>query len=530
MTKSQKGRLVAQSILSASVLIALSSLLSRLLGLWRDRLLAGTFGAGDSLDVYYASFRLPDLIFNLLILGSLNSAFIPVFKDYLTKNKQAKAFLTANNMLNAVLVVLLLFCLILLIWAEPFMVLIAPGFSAEKIDQAAMLTRIMVLSPLFFSLSAILGGILNSYHRFISYSLAPILYNLGIIGGIIFLVPRYGLFGLSLGVVLGAGLNFLIQVPEVRQIGFKYRPVLDWNNPGLKKITTLMLPTTLSLAISQINLTVDNIIGSTLLSGSIAVFNFANNIQSLPVGIVSIPICTAAFPRLVEHISHKKYGDFSQQIVRSAKQILFMMVPISIFMYIFRAQIVRLLLGAGAFNWENTITTLNTVGLFAIGLPFQAIIPLYLRSFYSLKNTTKPLYSTFFAMLLNVVLSLVLTRYLAVAGLALAFSLTSIGHFLIINYLFERELPDFKLVLNSTLQKIVLAGVLAGGVAYFSLRFFEPMFLTDTFIGLFCQTALSSIMGVGFYLGLTYLFRMEELQTMMRLFNFSNYFRNKNNK
>jgi len=330
MSKTRKGLVFGQSLLSASVIIAVFSLLSRILGLIRDRLLAGTFGAGDSLDVYYASFRLPDLIFNLLILGSLNSAFIPVFKDYLTNNKKAKAFLTANNLLNLVLVVLLIFGVVLVIWAKEFMILIAPGFSAEKIEQAASLTRIMVLSPLFFSLSAIVGGVLNSFHRFWSYSLAPVIYNLGIIFGIVFLVPRYGLVGLSLGVVIGAALNFLVQLPEIWQLGFVYRPILNLKDEGLKKIMHLMLPTTLSLAISQINLTVDNMIGSTLKSGSIAVFNFANNIQSLPVGILSIPICTAAFPKLVEHVAQEKYVDFVNQIIRSAKQILFVIVPVSV--------------------------------------------------------------------------------------------------------------------------------------------------------------------------------------------------------
>ncbi|MFZ5391608.1 MAG: murein biosynthesis integral membrane protein MurJ [Patescibacteria group bacterium] len=514
-----------QSLLSASVIIAFASLFSRLLGLFRDRLLASTFGAGDNLDIYYASFRLPDLIFNLLILGSLNSAFIPIFKDYLSKNKQAKAFITANNLLNLVIIILIIFSLILIIWAKPFMTLIAPGFSQEKIEQAAALTRIMVLSPLFFSLSAIMGGILNSYHRFVSYSLAPIIYNLGIICGIIFLVPRYGLIGLSLGVVIGAALNFLIQIPEIIQVGFRYQPILNLRDSGLKKITILMIPTTLSLAISQINLTVDNIIGSTLSSGSIAVFNFANNIQSLPIGIFSIPICTAAFPKLVEHIAQKKYSDFSQQIIRSAKQILYLTIPVSIFMYIFRAQIVRLLLGAGAFNWEDTISTLNTVGLFAIGLPFQAIIPLYLRSFYSLKNTTKPLYSTFFAMIFNIVFSLIFTHYYGVSGLALSFSITSIGHFLIINFLFQQSLPSFKLSLNSTLYKIIISSLISGITAYCLLRFFEPIFATNTFIGLFWQTLLSSIMSVVVYLGMSYLFHLEELYSLLQILKISNLFK-----
>ncbi|MFA4930566.1 MAG: murein biosynthesis integral membrane protein MurJ [Patescibacteria group bacterium] len=507
-----------QSLASASIIISLTSLISRIIGLFRDRLLAGTFDAGDTLDMYYASFRIPDLIFNLLILGALHSAFIPVFKQLLSKNQNQDAYQTANILINVIIIFTLLASIIVLIFAKPITEIIAPGFTPEKINTTANLTRIMMLSPLFFGLSAIVGGILNSFKRFFSYSLAPIFYNLGIIAGIVFLVPHYGIYGLAYGVIIGAALNLLVQIPEIILTGYRYFPQLDINNPEFKKIFFLMIPTTLSLAITQINLTVDNIIGSTLTSGSIAVFNLATNIQSLPIGIFSISICTAVFPTLVEHVNHGQFKQFFDQINRSAKQILFVLIPTAIFLYIFRAQTVRIIYGTGAFSWQATTETLTTLGFFAIGLPFQALLPLFTRSFYATQNTSKPLISGLVAMFVNIILSLVLSPIMGVAGLSLSFSIATIANLIVLNLLFYREFPQYRLDLNSTIIKIIVSSVLAGLAAYLSLYLFENTFNNTTLIGLFLQTASSSIIGIGSYFLLAYLLKINELHTLFKIF------------
>lgn len=500
------------SLLSASLIIALTSLISRFLGLFRDRLLAGTFGAGDTLDMYYTSFRLPDLIFNLLILGALNSAFIPIFKDYLSKNKHKQAFRITNNLINFALISISILCVLILIFTPQFTSLIAPGFHGEKLTTTINLTRIMIFSPLFFSLSAITGGILNSFNRFISYSLAPIIYNLGIITGIIFLVPHFGIYGLAIGVIAGAAANFLIQIPETHLTGFRYQLILNLQDQGFKKILHLMLPTTISLAISQLNITVDTIIGSMLQSGSITVINFASNIQTLPIGILAIPICTTIFPSLVQYVSRRQPEKFCSQINKSAKQILFIMIPATVFLYIFRAQIVRLLLGTGAFNWDDTKLTLNALGFFALSLPFQSLLPLLIRGFYANQNTTKPLFSSFVALVSNIVFSLILSRYLGVAGLALSFSIASIINFFLLYYLLSQKISRQPFNFKSTLVKIIFSSVLSGFLSFSSLRVFEPLFDNNTIIGLFMQTSCSSIIGIGTYIGLSYILRIEEIK------------------
>jgi len=504
-------------LLSASLLISATSLASRLLGLLRDRLLAGNFGAGDTLDIYYTSFRIPDLIFNLLILGALHSAFIPVFKDFITKNQHHKAWQVANRLLNVILLAMIILAVLTFVFARPLTNFIAPGFDPEKLAATANLTRIMLLSPIFFSLSAISGGILNSFKKFLSYSFAPIMYNLGIIFGILVLVPRYGINGLAYGVVLGAALNFVVQIPELLQTGFRYQLQLNFADRDLHRIFALMIPTTLSLSITQINLTVENMIGSTLTSGSIAIFNLANNLQSLPLGIFAIAICVAVFPNLVELISAKKYQDFAHQFNKSASQILYVIIPATIFLYIFRAQIVRLLLGTGAFGWQDTTLTLTALGFFALSLPFQSLNHLFARGFYASQNTIKPLIASSISMIANIILSLTLTRFMGVAGLALSFTLSSMLNFIILNIQFYKHIPSFHYTAIPTISKIFIFSVTAGLTSYFALHFFEKLFNNTTFIGLFWQTATSSIIGMSVYFVLSYIFQLSELNSLLKI-------------
>jgi putative peptidoglycan lipid II flippase len=514
---------IAGPLLSASLIISISSLVSRILGLLRDRLLAGTFGLGHDLDMYYASFRIPDFIFNLLILGALSSAFIPIFKNYLSQNKNQAAWNLANNILNILLIITLCICLLVFIFAHQFTSFIAPGFDDMQLATTANLTRIMLVSPIFFTISSITGGILNSFKKFVSYSLAPIMYNLGIIFGILFLVPAFSIYGLAIGVIIGALLNLLIQIPELRATGYRYQLMIQPKNKDMQKILALTIPTMFSLAIAQINLTVDNIIASTLQAGSISAINLATNLFYIPIGIFAIPICTAVFPNLVEHISNNNQQQFGSQLSRSTKQILFVIIPSMIFLYVFRAQIVRILLGTGAFDWEDTTITLNTLGYFALSLPFQALLPLFTRGFYSTQNTTKPLISGAISMVCNIILSLLLAPKLGVSGLALSFAISSVINFLTLNFLLHRHLPKLKFNIFASLIKIIFASISAGLTSYFALHAFEPIFNNMTLVGLFFQTAISSIIGIVVYLSISYLLNIEELFLFFKIFRLSSF-------
>ena len=306
------------SITVAAALVALSSLASRLLGVVRDRILAGEFGAGTTLDIYYAAFRIPDLVYNLIVLGALSAGFIPIFtsliKDYkCVKAKDCngqennnEAWSLANNILNILLFGLVVLSLIGIIFAPALTRLIAPGFSADEQALTAALTRVMFMSPLFLGISGIIGGILQSFKRFLVYSLAPVLYNIGIIIGAIYFVPIWGIYGLAWGVILGAFLHMAIQLPTVYQLGFRYSLRINWRDADTWKMGRMMVPRTLSLAVSQINLVVITVLASNLSAGSLTVFNLANNLQSFPIGIFGVSFAIAAFPSLAEAAFNKE--------------------------------------------------------------------------------------------------------------------------------------------------------------------------------------------------------------------------------
>ncbi|MFH0987796.1 MAG: lipid II flippase MurJ, partial [Parcubacteria group bacterium] len=299
--------LKTNSITSAAIIIAAASLLSRILGVVRDHVLAARFGAGNELDIYYAAFRIPDFVYNIVILGALSAGFIPIFVGLFKSDSSDKyhdnheAWDLVNNAINIVGIFSVVICLILAVLSPWIIPLITPGFGGDKMLATVALTRIMFLSPILLGLSGIIGGVLQSTKRFLMFSLAPVMYNVGIILGAIFLVKPFGLMGLAYGVILGALMHLLIQLPTAFSIGFRYHPIFNLKDNNFLRIVRMTGPRLLSLASSQINLTIITILASTLAAGSLAVFNLSNNLQSFPVGIIGVAYAVAVFPILSKH-------------------------------------------------------------------------------------------------------------------------------------------------------------------------------------------------------------------------------------
>lgn len=507
------------SITGAAAVIAFSSFVSRILGLFRDRVLAGEFGAGPELDIYYAAFRIPDFIYNLLIFGSLSAAFIPLFATYLTSpNDRSEGFRFANVVLSTgVVIVLPIVCAGILFAPIITKLFVAPGFSQEAQATTVLMTRIMFLSPVLLGVSGLVGSILQSFRRFFVYSLAPIFYNIGIIAGALFITPYLGVIGLAWGVVLGAFLHLLIQLPSLYGLGFAFRFLPNFKHEMLKTFVRLMAPRSLNLFIVQLNLIVVTIIASHLASGSITIFNFANNIQSFPVGIIGISFAVAAFPTLAQHIANGEKEKFIESLAKAMNEILFFILPLTVLIIALRAQIVRVLLGTGAFNWEDTIMTFETLGLFTVSLFAQSITPLLLRAFYAVKNTTIPLLISIGTLLLNVALSmyLVFFKSLDVQGLALAFSLSSIVGLILLWIalrLYVGYLRDWSIMVSSL--KIIVSSIAMVPFIQFAKRITAGVLSTDTFVAIFLQGALSLIVGVLVYLTVSFLLRSEELSVL----------------
>ncbi|HRZ95614.1 MAG TPA: murein biosynthesis integral membrane protein MurJ [Candidatus Moranbacteria bacterium] len=509
----------SRSVVSAAFVITLSGLASRLLGLFRDRFLASTFGAGDVLDVYYAAFRVPDLIYNLLILGALSAAFIPVFTSLISHEKEGEAWELAGGIMNLAIVFISVLSLIFALFAPWIMKMITPGFSPEKISQVVIFTRIMFLSPLFLGISGIFGGILTSFKRFLIYSLAPIFYNFGIIVGVLVFVRFMGPIGLAWGVVFGAFLHVIVQYPAARNLGYRHSWsfIGHFSNKEIRKIFRLMIPRTLGIAIGQINLLVITIFASTMAAGSLAIFNFAQNLESVPLGIFGISFSIAVFPTLSHFAAKKDDQNFIISFSQTFRQILFFVIPASVFILLLRAQLVRIILGSGKFDWEDTELTFSCLGILAASLFAQSVIPLLARSFYAMHDTKTPFYIAIVSEVVNIGTVLLLIGKYQILSLAIAFSLSSIAQMMLLLFWLRTRydnLDDKKII--RAILKIVLA-TFAAGIGIQLLKYIVGRSVDmDTFIGVFVQFSVSASAGVLIFAAVCHAIKLEEFMNFKK--------------
>ncbi|PIV10044.1 MAG: murein biosynthesis integral membrane protein MurJ [Candidatus Portnoybacteria bacterium CG03_land_8_20_14_0_80_41_10] len=522
----------SRTIAAAAVVLGAASLISRLLGLFRDRILAGRFGAGDELDIYYAAFRIPDMVYSLLVLGAVSAGFIPVFINYLQKDKK-QTWSLANSVLNLMALSLIVVCALLIVLAPWLAKLVAPGFSSEKLSLTVQLTRVMFLSPFFLGLSAVFGGILQSFRRFLVYSLGPIMYNLGIIFGTLVLVDYFGLLGLAYGVVLGAFFHMLIQIPPAHFCGFRWRPVFDFRFSGVRRIFKLMPPRILSLALSQINFWLMTVFASFLAVGSIAVYNLAYNIWSFPLGVFGISFVLAAFPKLSQTAQKKNIIGFVKTFSLTLRQILFLTLPSAALFIVLREEIVRVILGVGRFSWPDTLLTFQTLAYFSIGLFAEALILLFLRGFFAWEDTKTPFLIGLLAMAFRLPVAWFLAQKMGVSGLALGFSFGSIFYLILLFIALRRKIakklrsfaPQFmKSEAPKNLDekniflsggKMILASGLAALAAYLSLQYLASLVDTATGLGLLFQGGLAGLFGLLIYLLCAWLFRLTELKLFL---------------
>ena len=380
-----------QGMHEAAILLGVFSLISQLIGLFRDRMLAHIIGPSATLDVYYAAFRIPDLIF--LSIASLASitVLMPFIIERMDGEGKDAARRFFNEVLSGFLIMLTVVSVIVFLLMPYIARLIAPGFSPVELHQLVWVSRIMLFSPIFLGLSSLLGTITQLLRKFFVFSLSPIIYNLGILLGLLVLYPRYGVYGLAAGVAFGALLHMLIQLPTVIKAGFSPKLTERIRHSTLKQVITLSLPRTLGLSMNSIALLVIVAIGSTLGTGSISIFNFSLNLETTPVGIIGISYAVASFPMLAESFARGKMAEWEEYIYSAVRQIIFWSLPLTALFVVIRAQIVRVTLGSGAFSWTDTKLTAAAFALFTVGLIGQNMILVSVRAFYSAHNTKTPL-------------------------------------------------------------------------------------------------------------------------------------------
>ncbi len=509
------------TILSAASVIMVTVLLSRVLGLVRDRLLA-TFFEVDVLGIYFAAFRLPNLVFELLIMGALATAFIPVFTTYLVEDEEKNAFVMASHVINASLVLAVILITPLIIFTRQLSYLLVPGFTESQRLQMINYTRIMLLGQLIpLIIGNFVTGMLQSFQRFLVPALAPVFYNIGIILGILFLGPVMGLSGAVWGVVIGAVLYLLIQLPLLYKLGYRQRWILDFKHKGLREVGRLMLPRTFGMAVSQIDITADLILASFLGSRAVTVFYFAQHLQQLPIGLFGGTFAQAALPNLATKAAEKNLSQFKITVLASMHQILFFVLPASVLLSVLRTPVVRLVFGAARFDWEATVATGYTLSFFALSIFAQSLVQLFGRAFYALHDTKTPVVIGVISVAVNTILSVIfiLILKLEVWALALSTSIAAIcnGLLLLIFLYLKVDGFDLKQLLIPPI-KIAVASLFSGLFIYVPLKLFDQLvFDTTRVFDLILLTGLASISGLSVYIFLAWFLDIEEVTAFFKI-------------
>src|SRR3989344_634096 len=466
------------SILSGATILMVAVFASRFLGLIRDRLLVQNFDTSQA-AIFFAAFRLPDLLFQILIFGSLSVAFIPVFTEILQKKGEAEAFKFASSILNLSLLVFGLVVILAIMFVSPLNSLFVPGFAGEQKALTDEITRIILVAQLILVTGTFFYGIAATYQRFIIPALAPIFYNVGIIGGILFLTPVFGIPGLGLGVVVGALLHVLVQIPLIKSLGFQYKFSFDFFNSGVKEVFKLMSIRNIGLVAEQINETVGIALASILSYSSVTLLTFGQHLFAVPIGLFGATIAQAALPVLSKEYAKKEIESFKITLLTTMHQILFLTLPAAAILIVLRIPVVRLVFGADLFSWDDTVLTGRTVAYFAIGLAAQSVVLLLVRGFYAMKDTKTPVLVSLSSIGLNIILSLVfiLVLKLGVWSLGLAYSVSIIFGTMTLVYFLSRKIQGFN---NSDLIVPAVKMLVAASAAAFAL--YIPMKALDQLI------------------------------------------------
>ncbi|HEX3082029.1 MAG TPA: murein biosynthesis integral membrane protein MurJ [Candidatus Saccharimonadia bacterium] len=491
---------------NVAIIIAAAYMLSRLLGLLRSRLLVTHFGVGEHLSAYNAAFRLPELLFTLLVSGAFAVAFIPVLSEHLAKDQREEAWRVTSSLLNVLVLATLVGGIFIIIFADPLTTLITPGFNKSTHDLTVQLTRIMAVTPMLFAISSILGCVQQAFGRFVVFSLAGILYNAGIIVGILVFSKHFGIYGAAYGVVFGVVLQSLLQWLGLVGLGFKWRPILSLKLKGVRQTLKLMLPRSIDQGIDQINYSIETVIGSTIGGAAIAQFSLANDLRNVPLALIGTSITTAVFPKLADRAAQGERAELVKTFVRTARLILFLAIPAAIFAVITRGYIVRLLLASG----DPTVA--STLGWYSATIVFMSLFLLVSRVYYALQDTRTPLYLSLASIPLNILLSIILSRTHGVIGLAMAASvvtgLETIALLIILRW--RKGSFGMRSIWAGT-WRMILAGAVMAPILYLSVSHFLPLYALDRgFVTLAPKFALILLIAVAAYFVPCWLLRLKE--------------------
>lgn len=506
------------SIFSAAFFIILTTIVSQFLGLFKYRLLVSIFGASSDVGVFLASFKIPDFLFQVIIAGSLSSVFIPIFSEYLAKDKKQEAYRFTSSIITLGVIVFFFISVFVSIFALRISSLIAPGFSSEEISLMASLMRIIVISQAFFLLGTLSVAILQTFQYFLVPGLASSLYNVGIILGILFLAPVFGIYGAAFGVLIGSLSFFLIQIPFLKKVGFKFVLIFNFRSQ-IGRISKLMIPRSLTLFVYQLWGITDVFFASFISARGFVIYDLAQTLVMAAAVLFGQSIAQASFPVLSLKSDNKK--EFISIFLSSFNQILFLTLPISALLIVLRIPVVRLFYGAAKFDWQATVDTGATLAFFSLSVFSAALSYLLSRTFFALKDTKTPFVVAVISIIINIFFAYVfiLVNRLPIYFLALSYSIANtIGILLFIAFLDKKiNLPKTSLIIESS--KIFLSSAVMGVSVYIPIKLLDQLvFDTTRTINLLALTGISSLVGVAAFIFFSWLLNIREAYYMISVF------------
>ena len=510
-------------ITQSAAVVGIAVLCSRVLGLIREQVFAGLFGAGYSYDSFVVAFRIPNLLRDLFGEGALSAAFVTVFSHYDTKKTKEETWQLASNILTFFAVTLSLLVLLAIFLAGPIVNILAPDFAkiAGKSELTVLLTRIMLPFLVVISLAAVVMGMLNTKGKFFIPSIASSFFNLGsIIGGtsLAFVVPKYGydpIVGMAIGTLIGGILQLSVQLPTLFKLGYRYKPTLRINDPGLKRILKLMIPATIGLSATQLNIFINTNFASGCAEGSVSWLNYAFRLVQLPIGLFGVALSIAMLPMLAKQASEKNIDEMKNTIVSSLTTVFALTIPATFGLIFLSEPIIQLIFERGAFTSADTIATAQTLSLYGVGLFAYSANKVLVPAFYAIDKTKFPVIASFLAVACNILIITLTIDTFQHLAIALSTSITMMLNFVFLFSMLHIKLQKLAIVtLLKNLSKIAMATILLALVLIFSQNYIEFLYSDQLLLQ---ATALFGTIGVAVLLygiSLTFL-GLEELTLMV---------------
>ncbi len=508
-----------RSLARAGLIVTGAFLVARVLGWVRLVVIAATFNVSGELDTFFAAFRVPDLIFQLVAAGALSSALIPVLSGLLATGEESRAWRVASSVANAMLAVLLGLALVVLVATPQIIAVVTPGFGPAQQAQTVDLTRIMLASPILLAMGALATALLNSKGRFAAAASAPIVYNLAIIGGAILLAPTYGVVGLALGVVAGSLCHLGIQALPLRRIGFRWTPRIDLADPSARQALLLMVPRAIGLGASQLTFLVVTSLATTIGVGAVSAFSFGFSVFQIPIGVIGIPIGVVMLPSLARELALGETARYVSLVSRALRLILWVMLPLAGLTIVLRTEIVTLLFGYGRFDARGVEMTAAVLMFMSLALASESLIAILARAFYANLDTLTPVLAAVLAVAVNVTLAILFVGSWGLAGIGLAIAVGSWAEVVVLMVVLRRRIGGFDI------PDLVRLGGLALGCALIATALAKAALAgAEQVVGIDPPRAVL-LLELGFvtglaglaYLGLSRALRIPELGTIVRL-------------